>query len=314
MGGGGGPLLYRELRLEGSLTATGALRGTRYRLVLQGRGNNCLNAGDLRAWHLDVSGGAALLAVRHVSLAAIWKHKGPMDRRPPYEAYAAIMATFAGGLAAAGVAEPAARPRPAVPERARPDRPRRGVVQGRAHARRDEVTSFIREPFVRGHAHEGDEEPVAHRRPPPGDRRARHLQPLRRHLGRRRAGDDPGARSALRPAADLVARRGRDQRLPAGRVRRAREQGERAAGARGRLGGLEHDDRDLPASSSSGTRRRPDRARPSAPRAARVPPPRRRGRARGGARSRPAPRASPPWRLWYQAGCFGAPPTEAIST
>jgi hypothetical protein len=26
---------------------------------------------------------------------------------------------------------------------------------------RDEVTSFIREPFVRGHAHEGDEEPVA---------------------------------------------------------------------------------------------------------------------------------------------------------
>jgi hypothetical protein len=57
-GGGGGPLLYRELRLEGSLTATGALHGTHYRLVLQGRGNNCLNAGDLRAWHLDVSGGA----------------------------------------------------------------------------------------------------------------------------------------------------------------------------------------------------------------------------------------------------------------
>jgi hypothetical protein len=56
--GGGGPLLYRELRLEGSLTATGALRGTRYRLVLQGRGNNCLNAGDFRAWHLDVAGGA----------------------------------------------------------------------------------------------------------------------------------------------------------------------------------------------------------------------------------------------------------------
>jgi hypothetical protein len=56
--GGGGPLLYRELRLEGSLRAEGALRGTHYRLVLQGRGNNCLNAGDLRAWHLDVSGGA----------------------------------------------------------------------------------------------------------------------------------------------------------------------------------------------------------------------------------------------------------------
>jgi len=56
MGGGGGPLLYKELRLTGRLTATGALHGTRYVLVLQGRGNNCPNAVDFRSWHLDVSG------------------------------------------------------------------------------------------------------------------------------------------------------------------------------------------------------------------------------------------------------------------
>ena len=56
-GGGGGPLLYKELRLEGRLTTSGILRGTRYRLVLQGRGNNCINAADFRSWHLDISGG-----------------------------------------------------------------------------------------------------------------------------------------------------------------------------------------------------------------------------------------------------------------
>jgi hypothetical protein len=57
MGGGGGPLLYKEVRLEGPVTTGGILRGTRYRLVLQGRGNNCLNTRDLRSWHLDISGG-----------------------------------------------------------------------------------------------------------------------------------------------------------------------------------------------------------------------------------------------------------------
>ena len=57
MGAGGGPLLYKEIRLDGPLTTGGILRGTRYRLVLQGRGNNCLNTRDLRSWHLDVSGG-----------------------------------------------------------------------------------------------------------------------------------------------------------------------------------------------------------------------------------------------------------------
>ena len=41
----------------GPVTTGGILRGTRYRLVLQGRGNNCLNTRDLRSWHLDIGGG-----------------------------------------------------------------------------------------------------------------------------------------------------------------------------------------------------------------------------------------------------------------
>jgi hypothetical protein len=55
--GGGGPLLYKELRLVGPLRTAGMGKGSRYRLVLQGRGNNCLNAADFRSWHLDVLGG-----------------------------------------------------------------------------------------------------------------------------------------------------------------------------------------------------------------------------------------------------------------
>ena len=60
LAGGGGPLLYKELRLEGALsTSYTNLRGTHYRLVLQGRGNNCLNAGDFRSWHLEITGRGA---------------------------------------------------------------------------------------------------------------------------------------------------------------------------------------------------------------------------------------------------------------
>jgi len=57
--GGGGPLLYKELRLRG--TASGP--GTRYRLILQGRGNNCLQAGDFKHWRLEVTGGKRKLTV-----------------------------------------------------------------------------------------------------------------------------------------------------------------------------------------------------------------------------------------------------------
>ena len=48
--------------------------------------------------------------------------------------------------------------------------------------------SFLREPFVEGEAHEGDEQPVDDGGTQAGDRRAPHLQPLRRHVGRGRRG------------------------------------------------------------------------------------------------------------------------------
>jgi len=59
--GGGGPLLYKEWRIEGPLAGTGVFRqgagaGTRFRLVLQGRGNNCTNVDDYKTWTLQVSG------------------------------------------------------------------------------------------------------------------------------------------------------------------------------------------------------------------------------------------------------------------
>jgi hypothetical protein len=80
-------------------------------------------------------------------------------RTPPYTAYASILAVFAGGLATAGsLARLLGRD------------PREGttldlvVLAGATFkaARTltdDEVTSFLREPFVQGKAHAGDEEP-----------------------------------------------------------------------------------------------------------------------------------------------------------
>jgi len=79
---------------------------------------------------------------------------------PPYTAYAGIMSTFVGGLAAAGgVAK-------LLDRDAREQSTLDLVVLGLATFKaartvsRDEVTSFLREPFVEGRAKEGDEEPV----------------------------------------------------------------------------------------------------------------------------------------------------------
>lgn len=59
--GGLGPALYKEWRLSGVATATGVLKkgtaGTaRFRLVLQGRGNNCEEAEHFKSWILQVTG------------------------------------------------------------------------------------------------------------------------------------------------------------------------------------------------------------------------------------------------------------------
>jgi Protein of unknown function (DUF1360) len=84
-----------------------------------------------------------------------------VDEAPPYQSYAAIMGAFVGLLAAAGLAERAFGRDPrhqtaldfAVLSAA--------SFKAARTLSRDEVTSFLREPFVRGHAHSGeDEEPV----------------------------------------------------------------------------------------------------------------------------------------------------------
>ena len=80
--------------------------------------------------------------------------------RPPMTAYAGILGTFAGGLALAGAL---ARLLDRDPSEHTPfDFAVLGLATFKAARTitRDEVTSFIRQPFVRGEAHEGCEEPV----------------------------------------------------------------------------------------------------------------------------------------------------------
>jgi hypothetical protein len=84
----------------------------------------------------------------------------PPSRRPPYAAYAAIATTFAGALAAAGALANALDRDPR--EQSALDFVVLGAATFKASRTiaRDEVTSFLREPFVEGPAHEGGEEPV----------------------------------------------------------------------------------------------------------------------------------------------------------
>ncbi|HEX5888793.1 MAG TPA: hypothetical protein VFY61_08820 [Pyrinomonadaceae bacterium] len=56
---GGGPLLYKEWRLEGDIKGSGFFRNStpaKYVLVLQGRGNSCDSAEDFGNWRLQVRG------------------------------------------------------------------------------------------------------------------------------------------------------------------------------------------------------------------------------------------------------------------
>jgi hypothetical protein len=86
---------------------------------------------------------------------------GSIPERPPHESYAAIMGTFAGLLAAAGALGRLLDRDPQCQSALDL------VVLGGATFKaartlaRDEVTSFMRQPFVRGEAHSGEgEEPV----------------------------------------------------------------------------------------------------------------------------------------------------------
>jgi hypothetical protein len=56
---GGGPLLYREWTLRGTLSGSAVSGSPKYTLVLQGRGNACMNGADFRSWILRASGPAA---------------------------------------------------------------------------------------------------------------------------------------------------------------------------------------------------------------------------------------------------------------
>ncbi len=80
--------------------------------------------------------------------------------QPPYRAYAAIMATYAGGLAAAGVLARALDREPREHDALDLLVLALATFKASRTVARDEVTSFLREPFVEGAAHEGGEDPV----------------------------------------------------------------------------------------------------------------------------------------------------------
>jgi uncharacterized protein DUF1360 len=81
--------------------------------------------------------------------------------RPPYRSYAAIMATFAGGLAAAGAVARTLRRDPQCNTTLDFVVLSAAAFKAARTLSHDEVTSFVREPFVKGHAHSGEgEEPV----------------------------------------------------------------------------------------------------------------------------------------------------------
>jgi Protein of unknown function (DUF1360) len=83
------------------------------------------------------------------------------EERPPYRSYAAIVGTFTGLLAAAGALGRLLDRDPQCQTAL--DFAVLGAASFKAARTlsHDEVTSFIRQPFVRGHAHGGGEEPVS---------------------------------------------------------------------------------------------------------------------------------------------------------
>ena len=100
------------------------------------------------------------IGTRVSSVSGLTHERSRADVSPPYAAYAAIMGTFCGGLALAGaLARMLGRdPR----EHTALDFAVLCAASYKAARTiaRDEVTSFVREPFVEGYAHEGGEEPV----------------------------------------------------------------------------------------------------------------------------------------------------------
>src|SRR5215218_10381392 len=82
------------------------------------------------------------------------------QQSPPYGAYATIMGAFVGGLAVAGALARSLNRDPR--ENTTLDLAVLGIATFKAARTitRDEVTSFIRDPFVEGEAHQGGEQAV----------------------------------------------------------------------------------------------------------------------------------------------------------
>jgi uncharacterized protein DUF1360 len=85
---------------------------------------------------------------------------------PPHQAYAAIVGTFVGGLGAAGLLARVLDRDPACQTGLDLVVLSAASFKAARTLAHDEVTSFLRDPFVKGHAHEGDEDPL-----PTGDYR-----------------------------------------------------------------------------------------------------------------------------------------------
>ena len=79
--------------------------------------------------------------------------------RPPYGAYAGIMGVFAGGLAAAGIVARTLGRDPRCDTTLDLGVLSLASFKAARTISSDEVTSFLRAPFVQGDAHEGDEDP-----------------------------------------------------------------------------------------------------------------------------------------------------------
>jgi hypothetical protein len=84
----------------------------------------------------------------------------PVPERAPHGSYAAIMAVFAGGLAAAGALARLLERDPREHTWLDLATLSAATFKAARTIASDEVTSFVREPFVEGQAHEGGEEAV----------------------------------------------------------------------------------------------------------------------------------------------------------
>jgi uncharacterized protein DUF1360 len=93
-------------------------------------------------------------------MTAVTDRSEAAERRRPYRAYAGIMGVFAGGLTAAGVIARLLDREPR--EHTALDLAALSLATFKASrtVARDEVTSFLRDPFVEGDAGDGDEQPV----------------------------------------------------------------------------------------------------------------------------------------------------------